>query len=446
MINLQKQWATLCMLFVVQSFVWAQEPSGKESQAEETSGAEATVLYVDADIALRQLVVTLRPMRKQQLETVLEAWLMKLEAQVSHTAEYTFRIDSGDLSAEDREQFIALEKISHTEEFEIAKRAKLVISALKSKGGDVSEAQAYIDAATDISSDLNSSGRVEYIYALIFNWFKDPDGGAVFVGRVIGAILLIALFWGFGRLLRWGVKRAFLKQFKVSRILRDFVIRSVGWVVFLIGLMFALSSLGVSVGPIMTALGAGGFIIGFALQETLGNFASGMMIMVYQPFDEGDFVEISGVSGKVEKMSLVSTTLLTFDNKELIIPNKKAWGQTIINYTGREIRRVDLIFSISYSDNAKLACKVLRKMADEHTLVLQNPVTKVGVHALADSSVNLFLRPWCRTDDYWDVHYELIQMAKIRLESAGMTIPFPQTDMHIYPQTVGANVDTIEAD
>jgi small conductance mechanosensitive channel len=309
----------------------------------------------------------------------------------------------------------------------------------------VSEAQAYINAATDISSDLNSSGRMEYIYALILNWVKDPDGGAVFAGRVIGAILLIALFWGFGRLVRWGVKRAFRKQRKMSRILRDFVTRSVSWVMLLIGLMFALSSLGVSVGPMMTALGAGGFIIGFALQETLGNFASGMMIMVYQPFDEGDFVEISGVSGKVEKMSLVSTTLLTFDNKELIIPNKKAWGETIINYTGRDVRRVDLIFSISYSDDAKLACKVLLEMAEEHSLVLKNPVIRVGVHALADSSVNLFLRPWCRTDDYWDVHYDLIQIAKLRLEAAGMTIPFPQTDMHIYPQDLENAIETKDA-
>ena len=445
MINLQKLWAIVFTGIAMQFTVLAQGAVEEPSSVVAPAAIAEVVVEADTDVALRQLVMQLRPMRKAKLEKLLDAWLARLEEQVTQTADYTFRIDSGELSAEDREQFIALEKSSHTEEFEIAKRARLVIAALKSKGGDVSEAQSYINAATDISSDLNSSGRVEYIYALVLNWIKDPDGGAVFAGRVIGAVLLIVLFWAFGRLVRWGVKRAFRKQRRMSRILRDFVTRSVSWVVLLIGLMFALSSLGVSVGPMMTALGAGGFIIGFALQETLGNFASGMMIMVYQPFDEGDFVEISGVSGKVEKMSLVSTTLLTFDNKELIIPNKKAWGETIINYTGRDVRRVDLIFSISYSDDAKLACKVLREMADENHMVLKNPTIMVGVHALADSSVNLFLRPWCRTDDYWDVHYDLIQEAKMRLESAGMTIPFPQTDMHIYPQDLENVIETKEA-
>ncbi|WP_018970290.1 mechanosensitive ion channel family protein [Rubritalea marina] len=401
-----------------------------QAQAHKAAVAEV-VLEPNTTVNLRQLVTQLRPLRKAELEKLLSEWVSQLEKQVTITADYSFRIDSGALSEEDRKKFIQLEQESHTQEFEIAKRAKLVMGSLEAKGGDIKEAQAYINATTDISSDLDPSGRMEYLYTLALNWMKDPDGGIVFLGRVLGAILLIVVFWGAGIVVRLLVKRAISKRRSVSRILKDFLIRSVSWVVLLFGMMFALSSLGVSIGPMLTAMGAGGFIIGFALQETLGNFASGMMIMIYQPFDEGDFVEISGISGKVEKMSLVSTTLLTFDNKELIIPNKKAWGQTIINYSSREVRRVDMIFSISYSDDAKKACEVLKEMAAEHPLVLENPLTVVGVHALADSSVNLFLRPWAKTEDYWEVHYDLMHKAKILLEGAGMTIPFPQQDMHI---------------
>ena len=157
-----------------------------------------------------------------------------------------------------------------------------------------------------------------------------------------------------------------------------------------------------------------------------------MMIMIYQPFDEGDFVEISGVSGKIEKVSLVSTVLPTVDNKELIIPNKKAWGETITNYSGRDVRRVDLVFGIGYSDDIDKSMRVLRALATELALVLEDPGTKVGVHSLGDSSVNIFLRPWSRTDDYWDVHWDLTKAAKHAFDSEGISIPFPQRDAHVH--------------
>ena len=156
------------------------------------------------------------------------------------------------------------------------------------------------------------------------------------------------------------------------------------------------------------------------------------MIMIYQPFDEGDFVEISGVSGKIEKMSLVSTVLLTVDNKELIIPNKKAWGETITNYSGRDVRRVDLVFGIGYADDIEKTMRVLRALAAEHALVLEDPGTRVGVHSLADSSVNIFLRPWSKTDDYWDVHWDLTKAAKLKFDEEGISIPFPQRDVHVH--------------
>jgi small conductance mechanosensitive channel len=295
----------------------SEQPSNKVALAE-------IVPVAGLQIPVSQLAVQLRPMRKAALENQMELWLKALEAQIAHTADYTFRINAKELNPEDRAQFVELEKESRVKEFEIAKRARVVVNALEAKGGDAKEARTYIKSATGISKELDSSGNVQYFLGAISNGFKDPEGGVVFAGRVAVAIAVMLGFWFLSQLAKHLVKKTFLEPRKGSRILRDFTIRSISWVVMVIGIMVALSTLGVEVGPMMAAMGAGGFIIGFALQDTLANFASGLMIMIYQPFDEGDFVEVSGVSGKVEKMSLVSTTLLTLDNKELIIPNKKA--------------------------------------------------------------------------------------------------------------------------
>ncbi len=205
---------------------------------------------------------------------------------------------------------------------------------------------------------------------------------------------------------------------------------------FVVGILMALSILGVQIGPLMAALGAGGFIVGFALQDTLGNFASGLMIMVYRPFDVDDYIAVAGGEGTVKEMSLVSTTLLTVDNKVLIIPNKKAWSDTIVNFTGRDIRRVDLVFGIGYDDNVRHATDVLMEVAGEHKLVLDEPPVMVNVDELADSSVNLLCRPWVKTKDYWAVRWDLTRQVKERFDAEGISIPFPQRDVHMHPESV----------
>lgn len=430
-----------CKLLVVLGMLWALSGFSLNAAGGETStdsggvSVAEVVAEPDVNVSLSQLSVQLRPMRKADLEKQVEFWLAKLEAQIKQTGVYTFRINGKELSDEDKKQFTQLEAESHQKELEIAKRAKIVVAALATKGGDVTEAQTYIKSATDISDELDSSGKVQYVVDVFTNWFKDPEGGAVFVQRLFVAALIMVGFWFLSRLVKRLIQRSFMKKNKVSRILKDFILRSIGGVVMVIGFVVAIASLGVEVGPIMAAMGAGGFIIGFALQETLANFASGMMIMIYRPFDEGDFVEVCGVSGKVEKMSLVSTTLLTLDNKELIIPNKKAWGETITNYSGRDLRRVDLVFGIGYADDIEKTMRVLRALSVEHSLVLEDPGTTVGVHSLGDSSVNIFLRPWAKTEDYWDVHWDLTKAAKQKFDQEGISIPFPQRDVHVHQMT-----------
>lgn len=202
-----------------------------------------------------------------------------------------------------------------------------------------------------------------------------------------------------------------------------------------LGLLIALSQLGVNLGPLLAGLGVVGFIIGFALQDTLSNFASGMMILVYRPFDVGDLIDVVGVFGRVNKMSLVSTTVLTFDNQTIIVPNSKIWGDVIKNMTAQDLRRVDLYFGVTYSEDIPKAERVLLEILEKHTKVLDDPAPRVILNELADSSVNFHVWPWVKVDDYYDVYWDVMREVKMRFDEEGITIPFPQRDVHLFSES-----------
>lgn len=216
-----------------------------------------------------------------------------------------------------------------------------------------------------------------------------------------------------------------------STLLKDVLTSTSGAIVMLVGILVALSQVGVSLGPALAGLGVAGFIVGFALQDTLGNFAAGGMILFYRPYDVDDFVEVAGAVGLVKKMTLVSTTINTFDNQTLIIPNSKIWGDVIKNVTAQRTRRVDLEFGISYSDDIEKTEKLLREIVESHEKVLSEPPPNIRLHRLGDSSVNFIVRPWTQTQDYWEVYWDITREVKLRFDHEGISIPFPQRELHI---------------
>jgi small conductance mechanosensitive channel len=222
---------------------------------------------------------------------------------------------------------------------------------------------------------------------------------------------------------------------KVSHLLRKMLIGFSGNLVMLTGLLLALSQIGVNLAPILAGVGVVGFILGFALQETLANFAAGLMILFYRPYDVGDLVEVSGVFGTVNHMSLVSTTILTIDNQTLVVPNGKIWGDVIRNVTAQRIRRVDLVFGISYSDDIPKAEEIMMAILEDHERVLDDPEPAVKLYKLNDSSVDFVVRPWVKTDDYWDVFWDVTRSVKMRFDEEGVSIPFPQRDVHHYVES-----------
>ncbi len=253
-------------------------------------------------------------------------------------------------------------------------------------------------------------------------------------GLVIGAILV--LFWVLGGLTRSVTRRVMGRtKFSRSRLLKEMVTAVAGRLVLLVGLIIALSLMGVDLGPILAGLGIAGFVVGFALQDTLANFAAGAMILAYQPFDVGDFVEAAGVTGKVKDMNLVSTRILTFDHQTLIVPNSKIWGDVIRNVTAQPQRRVDMVFGISYQDEIPKAEKVLGEILAAHGKVLDDPEPIVKLHTLNESSVDFVVRPWAKTEDYWDVYWDVTREVKMRFDREGISIPFPQRDVHWIGQT-----------
>ena len=260
-------------------------------------------------------------------------------------------------------------------------------------------------------------------------WLQFSAADFLFQALVFAAILLGARL--LGRLARNLVQRGFSRNpGNTSQLLRDMTISVVGGGVFVIGFLIALSQIGISLAPMLAGLGVAGFIIGFALQDTLGNFAAGGMILIYRPFDVDDYIEVAGVDGTVKKMNLVSTTITTPDNQALIIPNSKIWGDVIRNKTGQRVRRVDLEFGISYSDSIEHAEEVFRKVLATMPAVLPEPAPNIQVIRHGESSIDFIVRPWVKTEDYWPTYWAMQRAVKLAFDEAGITIPFPQRDVH----------------
>jgi len=182
---------------------------------------------------------------------------------------------------------------------------------------------------------------------------------------------------------------------------------------------------------VVAVIGAAGLAIGLALQGSLSNFAAGVLIVGFRPFKSGDYVEVGGVAGSVEAIQIFQTVLKTPDNKMVVVPNSGVIGSPITNYSRHDTRRVDLTIGVSYSSDLKLTKKVIQEALEKDERILKDHDITIGVVALADSSVNFVVRPWCKTADYWDVYFDSNQAIKEALDANGIEIPFPQMDVHL---------------
>ncbi len=265
----------------------------------------------------------------------------------------------------------------------------------------------------------------------VTDWLVESGPGTLFKLLIFAAIIFLFRF--VKRLVRAALEKALdSSKLDLSELARRMLITTASNLVMLIGILLALAQLGISLGPLLAGLGIAGFVVGFALQETLGNFAAGVMILIYRPYDVGDLIDVGGVFGKVDRMSLVSTGILTLDNQMIIMPNSKIWGDVIKNVTDQDLRRVDMVFGIAYDDEIPKAESILEDILKKHEKVLKEPAPVVRLHTLNESSVDFIVRPWVKAENYWEVYWDITRAVKLKFDEEGISIPFPQRDVHIY--------------
>lgn len=230
------------------------------------------------------------------------------------------------------------------------------------------------------------------------------------------------------------VKKLLGRSKSMDEMLVNFIASIVNAVLLLFVIIAALDQLGVDTTSLVALIGAAGLAIGLALQGSMQNFAAGVMILVFKPFKSGDFVEAGGVSGVVEMVNIFSTTMRTGDNKEVIVPNGGIYSGPITNYSARDTRRVDMVFGIGYDDDFRQAKAILEKLVAEDDRILKDPAPTIGLSELGDSSVNFVVRPWVNSADYWAVMWDMNEKVKTEFDAAGISIPYPQMDVHLHKQ------------
>ena len=257
--------------------------------------------------------------------------------------------------------------------------------------------------------------------------------------RVLGALAVLIV----GRLAcGWArnATRRTLEARAVDASLIPFLSKFVYFTALAAVAIAVLGIFGIETTSLIAVFGAAGLAVGLALQGTLSNFASGVMLLLFRPFKIGDFVDAGGTAGSVDEIGVFCTTLNTPDNVRIIVPNSSIYGATIKNFSANDTRRNDIVLGISYDDDVGRAIEIVQTVLARDARVLAEPEPVVAVAELADSSVNLVVRPWCAKEDYWDLRFDLTRTFKEELEAAGCSIPYPQHDVHVHPPTAAAAV------
>jgi small conductance mechanosensitive channel len=420
--------------------VAAQDAAAPSADAATTAPAEAETAPEDSappfpagldapDIPVAELELRLIPLTVDELGALAEAWhgVARREAQaVSDLQVEVLRTDGnipGDLQAQLAE---AVERRGAAFD-----RFTSVVTSFANKGGDQAAVDSYRAYRSSVIIQEQQAADWRTLANQAMRWAIDRDGGialAIQVSVVVGAFIALVIV---ARIVRRIALRLFGRVPNLSKLLQAFLAMAVYWLTMAVGLMIVLAALGVNVTPLFALVGGASFIIAFAMQDTLGNLAAGLMIMINRPFDEGDYVTVAGTGGTVKSVSIVSTKVTTPDNQVIVIPNSRVWGDIITNVTASATRRVDLVFGISYEDSIENAQRILEQVVRAHPLVLSDPEPVIRVNALGASSVDFICRPWTRSADYWTVYWDLTRQVKEAFDRSGISIPYPQTDMHL---------------
>jgi small conductance mechanosensitive channel len=403
----------------------APEPEAARTAAE--LAEPATRIPVDTSAA--DLALLVLPLTVDELAEEAAAWMKVIQARTSDIVDQKIAMvnASGDAKAQLGQEL----KRMVQERRPVFQGFETILKSWEAKGGDADAIAADRQYVLAVRADELKATDTSTLWKVARDWLLSKDGGLKLVWRLIlfcGALFLVYLL---AKLATRLVGKA-MHRVEFSILLENFLTRAAFWVTLLIGTLTLLSWLGVRMTPLLTMLGGVSFVVAFAMQSTLSNFAAGLMIMIYKPFDMDNVVTVGGVTGKVKNMSLVSTTLVTGDNQVIVVPNSNVWGSIITNVNVSDTRRVDLVFGIGYDDDEQAAAKIMEEVVAAHPKVLKDPAPVVKLNELAASSVNFVCRPWAKSADYWDVYWDVTAQVKQRFDEAGISIPYPQQDVHMH--------------
>jgi small conductance mechanosensitive channel len=270
---------------------------------------------------------------------------------------------------------------------------------------------------------------------------QETAAATTMLGSIVYAIIILAIgYWG-AKMIS-GVIKGLMDRRNVDQTLTGFVVNLVNALIITFAVIAAMNQLGIQTTSLVAVVGAAGLAIGLALKDSLGNFAAGVMILIFKQFKAGDVIEAAGVIGVVETLNIFSTQLKTADNKTIYVPNGKLLGDNIINYSSKSTRRVDLVIGVSYKADLAQVKMILKDILDSDSRILKEPMPTIGVLELADNSVNFAVRPWVEAADYWDVYFDLNANIKTRFDEEGISIPFPQRDVHLYQTEAPVKVNS----
>ncbi len=379
----------------------------------------------DVQMDIKEFQLRLIPLTAKELSALAARWQQIVRTQTEKVVEATVEAEQkgSEQAQEDIDSIVALTK----ERGDAFDRYTSVVNNLEKKKGDEAEIAALRAYRNAILVEEKQRADWRTLLNQALSWAQSPEGGlsiarsfALLLGSFI-ALIVVA------RIVRAYARRLFKRVPDLSKLLQAFLAMTVYWITITIGLMVVLSAIGVDISPLFALVGGASFIMAFAMQETLGNLAAGLMIMLNRPFDEGDFVTAAGTSGTVKSVSIVSTTVTTPDNQVIVIPNSKVWSDIITNATATEQRRVDLQFGIDYGDDQDKAIDIILDVAKADDRVLDEPEPWVRVTNLGESSVDLTARLWCKTEDYWELKFALTKAVKLAFDQNGISIPYPHS-------------------
>jgi len=390
---------------------------------------------LDEEIDPHEIRSLLAPLTAENLEKLAKQTEDKIQSVFLSGIELSIALKDADPEKQNliRQQIIVNSEIA----WELAAKYRRVLNAWTDHGGDPKVINPHRQYFRSLTIDLITTTERRALAVFLRDWLISPSGGlrvaldiAIFVAMISGILFVSSAARSYAR-------RRLSRTTNTSALSRNFFASSAYWMTLVISFLVVLSLLGIRVSPLLAVFGGISFILGFALQDTIGNAVSGLMIMINRPFDLGHFVRAGNDSGFVESMTIMSTKIRTADNQIIQIPNSKVWSDVIANANASDTRRVDLVFGISYSDDVDKAIGVLKRLVDEHPLCLRAPEVQVFLGGLGENSVDVFCRPWVETKNYWEVYWGLTAAAKQAFDANGITLPFPQVEVHINPVKKG---------